>query len=338
MAFDWTRFCNQYGVAFAQGGANTSRNNITVHCPFCGPADPSMHMSVSLVGKGWRCWRHPGHRGKNPTRLVQALLRCDWERAAKITGQAIYVPSDFMDRVRGAISPQAIEVRRPLKEPKEFKRFEGLPSSRPFVSYLRSRGFTDDDIAVMSSRYSMRYCTQGAYRHRIMFMVRFMGDLVAWTGRSIARDAELRYRALSIDPERAQREGYEPALGAISHYLLWWDRLQRVDADTLILCEGPFDALKVDVLGNRHGVAATCFFTSAPTDAQMALLHEICPQFRRKVMLLDRGTLALSMRVVSSLSSLGVVSRELGQGLKDPGEFTPSTFEKFLLELPRVRN
>lgn len=335
MAFDWTRFCESYRVDFAQGGANTSKNNITIHCPFCGSADPSKHMSVNLAGRGWRCWRHPNHRGKNPTRLVQALLRIDWDRAAQITGESIYVPTDFMDRVRGAINPPKFEQRDPLDVPTEFRRFEGKPSARPFENYLLGRGFTHDDIATMSQRYGLRYCKTGAYRSRIVFLVRYMQDLVAWTGRHIG-DSELRYKSLSIDEEKARSEGYEPAVGAISHYLLWWDRLQNVDADTLILCEGPFDALKVDVLGARNGYAATCFFTSAPTDAQIAMLHDLCPQFRRKVLLLDRGTLALAMRVNSSLAGLGIRTMEISQGLKDPGEHTPATFDKFMLAVERL--
>ena len=112
--------------------------------------------------------------------------------------------------------------------------------------------------------------------------------------------------------------------------------MQNVDADTLVLCEGPFDALKVDVLGRDYGIAATCFFTSAPTDAQIALLHDLCPQFRRKVLLLDRGTLALAMRVNSRLAGLGVITREVSGDLKDPGVHNAATFRQFALELPRL--
>lgn len=337
MAFEWQRFCEQNGIEFAQGGANTSRDNITVHCPFCGSADPSQHMSINLQGKGWRCWRHPQHRGKNPARLVQALLNCDWQRASQIVGQAIYVPSDFLDRVRGTINPPKIEKRPGLKVPSEFKRFQGLPSELPYANYLYGRGFTDEEIAGMSSRYSMRYCTSGPFRGRIIFLVRYTGELVAWTGRSISKYEELRYKALSVDPERTTAMGYEAALGPISHYLLWWDRLQNVDADTIVLCEGPFDALKVDVLGRRFGICATCFFTSSPTDAQIDLLHELCPQFKKRILLLDKGTFALGMRVVSRLSGLGVRTYEIEHGLKDPGEHTPETFERFALAVDRVR-
>ena len=337
MAFDVLRFLEQNGIEYAKGGANTSRNNVTVHCPFCGPADPSKHMSINLVNKGWRCWRHPQHRGKNPARLVQALLRCPWERAMEIVGQAIFVPTDFMDRVRREVAPTPLTTtQRKLKLPKEFRAFAGKPSARPYENYLvKDRGFDWADVDRMTYKYDVRYCTRGPYRGRIIFPIYFMGELVAWTGRTLDRNNPLRYKALSVDEEKAESEGYHAAIGPISHYLLWFDDLVDADADTIILCEGPFDALKIDVLGRRDGIRATCFFTSSPTDAQIALLHELCPQYKQRVLLLDSKTLALGLRVVSSLKSLGVVRKELSTDLKDPGEFDINSFRKFALSLRR---
>lgn len=335
MAFDWLRFLEQHRIEYNASGANTSRDNVVVHCPFCGHQDPSKHMSVNLVGKGFRCWRNPTHRGKNPARLVQAMIGCTYERASQIVGNAILIPTDFMARVRDTINPPPPVERRPLKMPAEFKRFTGLPSSKRFVRYLHERNFTDKQIERMSERLGVRYCTRGPYEGRIMFPLRFEKRLLSWTGRTIYNSEELRYKTLSIDPERTKREGYEAALGAISHYLLWYDVLKVADADTVFLCEGPFDALKVMVLGAKHGVVATCFFTAEPTEPQVNLLHEVLPRFKRRFMLLDRGTFATGIRVTSGLSSLGVVPASLPHRLKDPGEFTVPTFDQFLFALRR---
>lgn len=338
MAFEWPRFLEQHRIEYSEGGANVSRDNIVIHCPFCGAADQSMHMSINLSGKGWRCWKNPSlHRGKNAARLVMALLSCTIERANQIVGNAVYIPDDFLARVRNTINPPDVQEPTPLKMPKEFKDFAGLPSARPFENYMRhERGFTWDEIDRMF-RYDVRYCTRGAYRGRIIFPIKFKKQLVSWTGRTISKNEELRYRALSTDPERAEREGYKPAIGAISHYLLWFDDLRKADADTIVLGEGPFDSLKVRVLGRREGVTSTCFFTSEPTGAQIDLLHELLPRFKYRYMLLDRGTFATGIRVSSALSSLGVVPLQLHPSLKDPGEFTVSTFRKFLLTLRRRR-
>jgi hypothetical protein len=336
MPFDWLRFFDEHRVEYKTSGANTSRDNVTIHCPFCGSADPSHHMSVNLSGRGFKCWRAPTHRGRNPARLVSALLNCSFERAIQLTGGTITIPNNFAQTVRDAMGTPAVTTKKPkpLTMPQEFKPFSGLPSSKPYVRYLREeRGFTPRQIDRVFLRWGVRYCTMGAYRGRIIFPVRYQGELVSWTGRTIYPTQELRYKALSTDPERAAKEGYQPATGAISHFLLWYDDLMHADADTIILTEGPFDALKINVLGRKHGILATCCFTSAPTDKQVALLHRLLPRFRNRFTLFDAGTIATSMRVGSTLSSLGIEPARLPPQLKDPGDFTVSTFDKFMLTL-----
>jgi hypothetical protein len=335
--FEWKRFFDQHNIEYRESGANVSRGNVAIHCPFCGPQDPGQHLSVNLNLRGYRCWRNPTqHRGKNPARLVQALLKIPFDRASQIVGNSVYVPSDFMAQVKRRIVPPAPIEAKPIALPKEFKRFdEYLPSGRPFRRYLNERGFLADEIERLTKRYGVYYAARGPYRGRVLFTVRHEGELISWTGRSIHADAKLRYKTLSVDPERAESEGMPPAKGAISHYLLWFDKLMSADADTLLLVEGPFDALKVATLGRDYGMIATCFFTAEPTEQQIELLHEACPQFKRRILLLDKGTLATGIRVASTLSSLGIVTKQIPKGLKDPGEFTPRTFEQFVLALKK---
>jgi hypothetical protein len=337
MAFNWVSYFNSYRVPFLERGPNTSRDNVVVHCPFCGLRDEGMHMSVNLSGKGWRCFRDHSHRGKNPARLVAALSSLPIDRANALVGNAVFIPDDFMGRVKSMLEPDVPVQDRAhsLVLPEDFRAFGAhVPSARPYERYLRDRGFAPAQIDRFTDRYDMRYCTRGPFRNRIIFPVWFEQHLVSWTGRSIDPNSALRYRALSRDPERAREEGFEPSQGAISHYILWYDRLREADADTLVLNEGPFDALKVNVLGRRHGVAATCFFTSAPTQQQLGILQDLMSRFRRKVVMLDsKGTLATGIQITDALSMFGVESYILPQSLKDPGEFDASSFAKFLLAM-----
>jgi hypothetical protein len=264
------------------------------------------------------------------------LISCSYERAQEIVGTARFVPTDFMARVQASLSPPAIIERKPPPMPPEFKPIRNVPSARMYLRYLKDRGFDDREIMRLTKRYDVYYATRGPYGGRIIFCVYMNGRLVSWTGRALSKNNDLRYKTLSDDPERSEREGLAPALGPISNYLLWYDDLVDCDADTLVLCEGPFDALKVNVLGWDHGIAATCFFTASPTEQQVELLHDLCPQFKRRVLLLDSGTLATGLRVAAGLSTLGVTSKQLPSTLKDPGEFTPYTFRKILLEDIRV--
>src|SRR6516162_5304184 len=105
--FSWEHFLDSRGIPYQTSGRNVARGNIVLHCPFCGSADESFHMEISVTGKGWRCFRRPGeHKGRNPTRLVQAILGCSFHNAALITGQSVYLPGDFMERVKAQLTPE----------------------------------------------------------------------------------------------------------------------------------------------------------------------------------------------------------------------------------------
>lgn len=322
-SFDWINFFNQYGIEYQTTGPSVTKGNVAVHCPLCGPEDQSYHMGVSLTGKGWGCWRKSNHRGRDNAKLVRFLLGCSYAEASRIVGNNTITFSDtFESEMERMIKANSKEKREPLTLPKEFKKFTGLPSSRPYVRYLKRRGFKDRHIELLTTSYGLRYCTKGAYKGRIIFPVRYDGDLVTWSGRSIYKEATIRYLTLSYQYEKASSEGYSPAMGPITDYLLWYDKLMRTKSDTLYIVEGPFDAAKVTVLGRRLGICATCFFTKMPSRNQIELLHELLPRFKKKALLLDEGTLAEALSVKSELISLDLKLAILPQGFDDPGELS----------------
>lgn len=281
-----------------------------------------MHMSVSTTGKGWRCWRVHSHSGKSPAKLISALLGVSYEQAREIAGMPSAIPSDFMAAIKGHLEPPAAitEKRRTLKMPQEFRKL--LPdtiSAAPYVNYLRGRAYTNSQIANLYDRYGLLYARRGHMKGRIIFPVRYEGRLISYTGRAISDNAWLRYKSLTTDAEKAVEEGCEPALGPINDYLLFYDRLMKIDADTLFICEGPFDALKVNVIGRKWGICATAVFTSQPTTNQYELLHDLLPKFRRKAFLLDQGTTPTAIRASMALGGLNVGVSLLPKGIKDPG-------------------
>jgi hypothetical protein len=318
MSFDWQGFLDGYGVPYITKGANVARNHISIHCPFCGAEDPSQHLTISLQGKGWRCYRNHEHAGKNPARLISAVLRVTRQEADRIAGNNTYIPDDFMGAVNVALGDRKSETgARYLPLPQEFRKLDPEKrSAAPFVRYLQGRGYRMVDIEQLFGRHGLMYAVEGKQRGRIIFPVEFNGKLVSWTGRSIYPDEQLRYKTLSTDPEV---EDY-PALGPISDFLLWHDDIKD-GGRVLVLCEGPFDALKVRTLGRRHGIRATCCFTSQPSESQIDMLFDIVPRYERRLLLLDRGTLAKAMKVASALAGTGMVPRAVPEGFKDPGTF-----------------
>ena len=315
--FDWLHFFQQNNTPYRTAGANVSKGNAVLRCPWCGVSDEGEHLVVNLQGRGFKCWRQPLHSGKNPAKLIQALLNCSWEQANSIAGQSKSLPNDFMNKVRQSIQKQEM-VQQPnkLKLPIEFKKFSTLPSCRMYLSYINSRGFTIKD----TNEYQIYYASLGPYKGRVIFPVYFEGNLVGWTGRTIFPSEQIRYKTLTNDLEKAKENGETPAPAPISDYLLWYDKLVETDADTIVLCEGPFDAFKVNVLGKYLGVVSTAFFTSTMSKAQANLLHQILPKFKNRFLLLDQqGTFSKAQRIKADLSSLNVIVKQLPKNIEDPG-------------------
>lgn len=295
--FDWQRFLDSNHVEYVPG----VRGNVEVRCPFCGAADHSHHMSISLEGKGWRCWRKPQHRGIKAARLVQALLNCSWERAVQLTGEATFHPvENLMDKLNALLAPPK-PTRSKLELPVEFKSFTDKPSARPYNRYLHDRGFL-----VAKLPREMYYATHGDYAGRIIIPVRYNKRLIGWTGRTIYPGDRLRYKDSEDHP--------------IKNHLPWYDELKTTKATTLVLTEGPFDALKVQWLGRKDRITSTCFFTSEPSESQLGFLHELLPRFDRCIVLLDRDTLPATLRLVSSLRGFDLEMGELPHDKKDPGQ------------------
>ena len=334
-AFDWLAFFNEHNILYTTTGPNVSKGRAAIKCPFCGPNDPSEHLVVNLYGGNWWCWRRRSeHKGRSPEWLIQNLIHCSFDQARVISG-GVAISEDFFNQVQALLNPNAQEhvlTNRELQFPKEFKPFSGLPSSRPFARYMTKRGFDAQRITtVFTKRYGLRYATSGAFSGRIIFPVRHGGRLIGWTGRAVTgRNVTVRYKALTTDAERAKEEGISPALAPINHHLLWFDRLMKADTDTVCLTEGPFDALKVEELGRNLGVSATCFFTSAPTEQQVGLLHQLLPRFKKRYLIPDRDAVHFALQTMQKLSALGVEVKMLPDGIKDPALLDKNSFATIL--------
>lgn len=322
MAFDWLQFLEANQIHYVTSGPNVSSGHVAVKCPMCGAADPSQHMAISLSGGGWKCWRAADHRGKSPAYLVALLLNITLERARDMVGDAVFIPDDFMGTVMKNLNPPKEAPRHRLEMPREFKPIEDRYYAQSAIDYLMgpSRRFTYKQVMKMTDIYDLRCCTTGPYRHRIIFPVIANGELKSWTARTTHPDVELRYKTLSSVEGKEEHT----AAGPITEFMLWGDDIRaNVDkADTLILVEGPFDALKLRVEGARLGVESTCCFTASPSDTQMDMLYDIAPRYARRYILFDKETLHTALRVQARLGPLGFGVLYVPEHRKDPGEMT----------------
>jgi hypothetical protein len=323
--FNWERFLEQHGVEYVTRGPSVTPGNVAVRCPFCGDADTSHHLAISLKGRGWRCWRSVEHAGRSPVRLVQALLRCSWERAQELVGGSVVIPET--EALRGMIDGlmgRDVEVseRRSLALLKEFRPLPSeSPFARPFYEYLSDRGYDRDDVRWCGENFHLHYATSGLFRYRIILPIYdFDGALVTWSGRSILPDAEIRYKVLSTLAPAQFVTDLPLAVLPPSETLYGFPELARASGGALVLCEGPLDALWLSLIGRPRGVWATCLFGLNVTDTQVSLIEDIAPQFGSVWLLLDDDAELHALRIMQRLAAVGCRQARLPLGVGDPAE------------------
>ena len=323
-SFDWIRFLESHNIDYSDRGVNVSRGNIATHCPWCGDDDTGQHMGISLNGRGYGCWRVKAHRGTASYRLVQALIGCSKEDAEAIVASdstGLPIETEFSAKVRQAWGAGTVSAPKPkhLEFLPEFRPIQRDYASLPFFDYLEGRGYRPSEVVELSELYGLQRTIKGKFRYRVVIPVYGVKCLETWTGRTIVPDTEPRYRALSADVEKAKADGLPPALKSIDKALWNYGELLRDGGDTLVLCEGPFDAINVDFYG-RPRVRATCMFSKNLSVDQLELLDALARRFRHKVLVLDADAGMDLLRMLGRLEHMGFRGVRLPAGFKDPGE------------------
>lgn len=321
--FSWPVFLRQQQVPFA--GPN-NRGWIEFHCPLCGPADAEMHMGVHVRSGRWHCWRNESHRGSDAASLVQTMLRCSLAEARSIVSAGEReVPSD---------DDLSLRLRRIFSEGEEPEpsgpldlAAEGLRSldtdnrfAGPFLEYLRQRGYYGTALKWLIETYNLHYAIRGPFAYRIVFPIyNEHRQLVTWTGRSIRKGDELRYLSLPV----SRRPRFKQvAKVAVNQTLLGLPYLLRCsEPSVLAVCEGPFDATRVECYGRAYGVHATCLFGLAMSDPQREQLLALQRRFNRVVLLLD-ATAGLQAFKLAHLGGMDFERYLLPDAIKDPGELS----------------
>lgn len=335
MRFDWIRFLDHHKIEYVTRGSSVVAGNVACHCPFCGTADQSHHMGISLAGHGWGCWRNKAHRGKNPVRLVAALLGVSQVQARSLVGYDTSNVSDatLFGRVSSLFnSPTQTAPPEPLKFPSEIKRLD-WSNAKPsmFFDYLYSRGYSHEEAVTACQKFWLRYAMSGEFSYRLIFPIRDeQGELVSWTGRAIAPDQSIRYKTLSLT------KGSPRAHGPATDYLLREQQLHRGN-DVLVVCEGPFDAMRIETVCSEHNVSATCLFTKTASELQIAKLGALSKHFRTKFLLLDQDAALSSLSVIERLRAHGYRNIRIPQPYKDPAATPTQVLRKMLREPGHVQ-
>lgn len=328
--FDWEGFLNRNAIAYVSTGRNVRRNNISMPCPLCGD-DPSENLGISLVGKGWSCWRNRNHKGIHPQPLIMVLLGCSRNQADAIvaaestgfvTSDATFA-DDCFSRLGIKHEPRRLTVALELLP--EFKPLHESSLAHhyayPYLKNKRKYQY-DENVDWLSKHYELQFASEGRYGYRIVFPVRRNGVLLNWTGRAVAEREMLRYKSLSDDPISAAKEDLPVAPVNIKECILDHDRLMQ-GGEELVVVEGPLDAARITFLGEDYGIMGAALFSKYPLPTQLDLLSQLAPKFKRRSILLDNDAFADSW--FSLPDYLGFRTRILNEG--DPAELTYKKFK-----------
>lgn len=323
--FDWLDLVQRQGIDHIERGPNVKRGEINIRCPFCGSADPSYHMGLSLSTGFWACWRNKSHRGKSPLRLLMRLLLVPYWKARQLAGlDDTYVDPEGFDAVAARVMGRDLSMTRMeqvqrdyLSMPDEFDLIVPRGQSRLHWRYLQDTRLFGDFTADAIERYLLLYATTGSMWYRVIFPYITNGELVSWSGRDISGQSPLRYRDLELDECLIK-----PKENLYNH--------DAIISGGKVLCvvEGPIDTVKIDLFGANEGVRAVGLSTNSMSDEQLWLLTEAADNFDKLVVLMDEKKSGLglvdSMRMKAEISSIkNATIMPVPLGAKDAGEYTP---------------
>lgn len=288
-----------------------------------------MHMGLSLEGRGWGCWRNQQHRGKNPTRLIAALLGVSQVDAGRMAGTVPTLREGADDVLQAVLTGLKkigtdVVVNTVLTWSKDI---QPLRCGSLAEDYLRSRGYDRHQMEYLVKHFRLREALVGEYRYRLVIPVYDIKDrLYTWTGRAINESAKLRYKTLSPrdDP---------PARGPITDMLL--DLPHLTGERMLIICEGPFDAMNLSYYTPGLKTHVTCLFGKTVSDSQVDKVIYLSALYDNIVLLLDPDAAFDGLSLQRRFSPVKVRIHWL-RGDKDPGEMNAKEALRLLLEISDI--
>lgn len=330
-------------MPYITSGPNVKRGELAIQCPFCGSADPSKHMGISLETGWWSCWRNrAAHSGKSPLRLLMRLLQVPYGVARDIAGLGDdYVDPEGFDAVAARLMgrgvearPEQVERRHLAFDPDLVPITDNLKTRRVW-NYLYWRGFNghlynEPDVDALCYLYGLRTAWRGTFKDRVVLPYYVDRQLVTWSARAITPDAMIRYLDLPL-----KHSLLGPKETLFNHDCM------ASGGKVLVIVEGPFDALKLDFYGAAFGLRAVALSTNSISEAQIFLLQAAADKFDHVAVMMDNASglgIADSMRMKQSLFFLpNISSVPVPAGKKDAGDLGAQEVIQFAESITRRR-
>ena len=331
MSLNVTAILDQLNIPYITQGKNVSKNHVGIPCCFCnnsGDPDPSNHLGINLETGAWNCWRNPSHKGRDLASLIAYLghmKKADAQRLIGLTPSLL--SGTFLESVTEKLNPRTKDNTTSPRLPANFMRFIGNGDDVNLLehrasNYLLKRGFPLKTHVELSDRYNLRFCYSGAYKDSIIFPIYESEVLLTWVSRSFY-DTGSRYNNL---PQ-------EKSIQSVPNTLWNWDNIcEKLDDATikkpvLYLCEGPFDAMKIDYFGAKN-IMATCLFGLKLSTRQATLLLRIAKLVEVRVSL-DNTKENLVYNFQSTYPNLTFIPHSFPPNYKDPGSMCGLEIRKY---------
>lgn len=192
---------------------------IQLQCPFCGGrGSGKFHLGFNIAQGNLSCWKCGSH---SQAETLVAYMGISYREARKA-----------LDGLEKSRIKEVVKKQGVLKLPKGLEPL--LPAHR---RYLKGRGFDPDVLSEVWDLQCIGLASKLSWR--VFIPIKFQGEMVSWTTRSISPTAELRYVSASEDQE------------SIPHKSLLYGEDKAKHA--ICVVEGPMDVWRIG-----PGAVATC--------------------------------------------------------------------------------
>jgi len=309
MPFDFISFLKYHNIHHIFEGKNVADGNVNIKCPFCGFGDPSEHMGIELDTGVWGCWRDASHRGRNPAKLIRAIIGCSWDEAQAIVDSSkVAVPvgvDSLLEQAQALGNTEPKSTLEALEYHGSFREINKRGPYERFWEYIKSRGFGENYIRNICDNYGLKCVLTGQWKFRIIFPFLFEDKLIGWTGRAIGK-AELRYM------------NHPP--GDVTKNIIYNHDRVRNGGNILVITEGPLDCIRIDYFGEGSDIQAVATLGLSITEAQIVILIRLGRKFKKVLILMDANAEVQALRLSTRLSMINPIIGRLPDGISDPAE------------------
>lgn len=322
MRFDWASFFTGEAIPYRTSGKNVKRGQVHINCPLCGD-DNSNHLGCNPDTGRWGCWRNPAHRGKDPTRLLIILGKTPAEAAAMVEDGlwAAGATIEGLTAIAGKLGARPPRVKLDaMVYPPGFMPPAPAGTRACFWSYLATRGFPAKDIPRVIKQYGLQCALGGRWHNRLILPFYYKGRVVGWTGRSIDKREEIRYKS-------------EPKGDGVVKQLLYNYDGAAKGGKALVVVEGPLDTVKLDYYGQLYGVRTVSLLGVSATERQVTLLYRLAALYPRLYVCLDPTATGPALYLMGLLAHARPRLTDCARYAEDPGALTPAAAREYAISL-----